>query len=75
VLTRRRSLLGLAAVGLAAAALSVGSLGCLAVRSPGPPEQAPAPPFALQDHRGRTVSLKELTAEGPAVVVFYRGFW
>ncbi len=71
---RRRSLLGLA-VGLAAAVLSVGSSGCLAVRSPGPPEQAVAPPFALQDHRGRTVSLKELTAEGPAVVVFYRGFW
>jgi cytochrome oxidase Cu insertion factor (SCO1/SenC/PrrC family) len=34
-----------------------------------------APRFALADPQGRRVSLDELTAEGPAVVVFYRGHW
>jgi peroxiredoxin len=33
------------------------------------------PPFALQDATGQTRTLEELTAEGPAVLVFYRGGW
>jgi peroxiredoxin len=31
--------------------------------------------FALPDQTGQTRSLSELTAEGPAVIVFYRGGW
>jgi len=33
------------------------------------------PPFALADASGQTRTLEELTAEGPAVIVFYRGGW
>jgi len=32
-------------------------------------------PFALPDATGETQTLDELTAEGPAVIVFYRGGW
>ena len=32
-------------------------------------------PFALPDATGQTRTLEELTAEGPAVIVFYRGGW
>ncbi len=32
-------------------------------------------PFALPDATGGTRTLDELTAEGPAVIVFYRGGW
>lgn len=38
-----------------------------------PLRQAPA--FSLPDAMGREVSLDSLLAEGPAVVVFYRGHW
>jgi cytochrome oxidase Cu insertion factor (SCO1/SenC/PrrC family) len=38
-------------------------------------EQAPAPDFTLTDHRNEKVSLASLLERGPAVVVFYRGFW
>ncbi len=31
--------------------------------------------FALPDQTGETRSLSELTADGPAVIVFYRGGW
>ena len=33
------------------------------------------PPFVLPDERGRLVSLKDLLAQGPAVVTFHRGHW
>jgi peroxiredoxin len=32
-------------------------------------------PFALPDATGRTRTLAELTADGPAMIVFYRGGW
>ncbi len=32
-------------------------------------------PFALPDATGHTRTLDELTADGPAVIVFYRGGW
>jgi peroxiredoxin len=32
-------------------------------------------PFALPDASGQTRTLDELTAQGPAVIVFYRGGW
>ena len=31
--------------------------------------------FELTDTEGRTHRLSEMTADGPAVVVFYRGYW
>jgi peroxiredoxin len=33
------------------------------------------PPFILPDETGRLVNLESLTAEGPVVVMFYRGHW
>jgi peroxiredoxin len=32
-------------------------------------------PFALPDATGKTQTLEELTADGPVVIVFYRGGW
>lgn len=34
-----------------------------------------APAFSAKDQQGRTVSLEQLQAKGPVVVVFYRGHW
>jgi peroxiredoxin len=34
-----------------------------------------APDFSLKDQTGRTVTLASLTQNGPAVLVFYRGYW
>ncbi len=34
-----------------------------------------APDFALPDSQGKTWRLSEMLADGPAVVVFYRGYW
>jgi peroxiredoxin len=50
----------LTAAGIPAAAVSVGDT---------------LAPFALPDATGQTQTLEELTAEGPAVIVFYRGGW
>ena len=50
----------LAAAGVPAGAVSVGDT---------------LAPFALPDATGQTRTLEELTAEGPAVIVFYRGGW
>jgi peroxiredoxin len=51
---------GLLRAGAGASALAVG---------------APAPAFTLPDVRGGDVALARLTAEGPVVLVFYRGAW
>ena len=34
-----------------------------------------APDFAATDYQGKTVSLSGLLAKGPAIVLFYRGYW
>lgn len=34
-----------------------------------------APDFALTDHQGRLVSLREMRTGGPVLLTFYRGFW
>jgi cytochrome oxidase Cu insertion factor (SCO1/SenC/PrrC family) len=34
-----------------------------------------APDFSLPDQSGKTTTLVALTERGPAVIVFYRGFW
>ena len=36
---------------------------------------AAAPQFTLNDTAGQPVSLSSLTAQGPALLVFYRGHW
>jgi hypothetical protein len=48
---------------------------CLTTRGPTVPTGQKAPDFVLQSHDGREVSLDSIVARGPAVVVFYRGFW
>jgi peroxiredoxin len=40
-----------------------------------PQPGAKMPLFMLPDETGRLVNLESLTAEGPAVVMFYRGHW
>lgn len=51
------------------------SMGCLHTRTPSVATSALAPAFSLSDSTGKQVSLAELTTNGPAVVVFYRGYW
>ena len=34
-----------------------------------------APDFTLESHTGGTVKLSKALERGPAVVVFYRGYW
>ena len=45
----------------------------------GEPEMAlagqAAPAFALTGHDGKQVALTDLVADGPAVLIFYRGDW
>ena len=67
------SLRGLGTVLVAVLALSAGCR----LHTEGAPvaEQARAPDFELPAHDGRTVSLSQLVARGPAVLVFYRGHW
>jgi hypothetical protein len=57
------------------AAAGAASSGCLSTRGPVVPQGSPAPPFSLKSHLGTAISLDSLTATGPAVIVFYRGFW
>ena len=64
-------------------ALLLGALVCLAAacswrlhtRAPAKSELSVAPDFALPDYRGGVVTLDGLLAKGPAVVIFYRGYW
>jgi cytochrome oxidase Cu insertion factor (SCO1/SenC/PrrC family) len=64
-----------AAIGLAGLVLIAACNWRLETRTP-PKEVAElAPDFSLPDHEGRTVTLDSLVQDGPAVVVFYRGFW
>jgi peroxiredoxin len=44
-----------------------------ASKTPAPGDLAPG--FALADSTGATVTLADLTAETPCVIVFYRGHW
>lgn len=47
----------------------------LSTRTPGVVAKGAAPDFTLADETGKTTTLAALTARGPAVLVFYRGFW
>jgi hypothetical protein len=56
--------------------LTISGSGCRLHTAQAPvAEQARAPDFELPAHDGRTVTLAELVARGPAVLVFYRGHW
>jgi len=59
--------------------LLVGALALAACRlrshAAGPRVRQPAPAFELPDEAGRNVSLAQLRARGPVVLVFYRGHW
>jgi cytochrome oxidase Cu insertion factor (SCO1/SenC/PrrC family) len=71
------SLRGLTAVAVVLGVCAVPVAGCRLHTEGGAPvaEQARAPDFALPAHDGRTVTLDELLARGPAIVVFHRGHW
>jgi hypothetical protein len=77
--TRRR--LGIVAAALLGVLLVLGGLGYFAVhraiatRGPGAVQGGVAPDFSLPDTTGTVVTLAGLTAHGPAVLVFYRGYW
>ena len=47
----------------------------LHTRTPSVVEKQMAPDFSLPSQQGRVVTLDDVTATGPAVVVFYRGYW
>jgi hypothetical protein len=74
--TRKPTVRTIGALALTVAAVSAtGCLPKLDTRSP-PVETAElAPEFALRDTGGTTHRLSEMIAGGPAVVVFYRGYW
>jgi len=72
---RRAIIIVVAAAVAASAAVAMFACGRLVPRAPGPGLQAVAPQFQLLDQSGNSVALSELTAAGPAVVVFYRGHW
>lgn len=63
------------AVGLALAATSLGCGYWVSARGPGVVTQGVAADFALRDQTGATLTLDALLARGPAVLVFYRGYW
>ncbi|MFO0551455.1 MAG: hypothetical protein U0271_23895 [Polyangiaceae bacterium] len=48
---------------------------CVSTRGPTVPVGAEAPSFSLRSHLGGDVTLEQLTAAGPAVLIFYRGHW
>lgn len=69
---KRRSFVG----GTAAGALGLTLAGCRFARVGNEPRLTElAPPFSLTDQGGMTVTREDVVADGPGVVVFYRGFW
>ena len=78
---RTRKRLRNAAVAILGITLVLGGLGYAAVhraigtRGPGEVQGGVAADFSLPDSAGTTVTLAGLTAHGPAVLVFYRGYW
>jgi AhpC/TSA family len=68
---RRRAILLSAVLGL----LSAGCGLWPKPRTPPLASEVPAPAFTLPDAHGKLVSLADLTRRGPAMLVFYRGYW
>jgi len=72
----RKVTLGLVALVVVLAGLAVFLVYRPIARRPGLTlATAQAPDFTLPDQNGVSTSLTTLTAHGPAVLVFYRGFW
>jgi hypothetical protein len=59
--------------------LSIASAGCVTgltvTREARLATSAPAPDFTLASHTGAPVTLTSALANGPVVLVFYRGHW
>jgi len=72
-LGRRLWILG--ALGTVSALAALSTLACVKTRAPSVATNTSAPAFSLADSTGKQVSLTDLTAHGPAIVVFYRGYW
>jgi hypothetical protein len=78
---RTRKRLRTAAVAVLGALVVLGGLAYFAVhraiatRGPGDVQGGIAADFSLPDTTGTKVTLAGLTAHGPAVLVFYRGYW
>lgn len=70
-MTRRRVAVGLVALLLLVWAYDYFWL----TRARTPTHLGTAPAFDLPDQSGNRVTLDQLLAEGPALVVFYRGYW
>jgi hypothetical protein len=60
---------------LGAALVATGCLPKIETRTAPIENAESAPEFELKDATGQTHRLTELIADGPAVVVFYRGYW
>ncbi len=73
-LANRRSFVRGSLLVFALSALGLAT-GCLRTRGPSVAMSAPAPDFTLRSHDGKDVSLTSLLRDGPAVLVFYRGYW
>lgn len=71
----RRSILRTLVLGVGLGALAIASAGCLKTRGPSVALAAQAPDFTLRSHDGKDISLDGLLRNGPAVLVFYRGYW
>lgn len=56
-------------------ALSDPRYGHLKAASSAPSQGDAAPDFELPTHSGETFVLSEALAEGPVLLMFYRGFW
>ena len=75
-MVRRRILLLLGA-GVALTALLTVCVTCAPIRPRDEPltTERSAPDFLLPDQNGATVTLAALLANGPAIIIFYRGYW
>jgi len=72
---KTRLTVGLAIVAIGTIVTVVACNWRLHTRTPPVLRTQKAPGFSLPDAASNTVTLDTLTATGPAVVVFYRGYW
>ena len=54
---------------------ALGASACVSTRGPSVALDAAAPDFTLESDQGQPISLGSLLRDGPAVLVFYRGYW
>jgi hypothetical protein len=75
--SRKRLVITAVLLAIVAVIAVVFAITCAPLRTRTPPisNQVVAPDFELPDQNDRLISLAWLTARGPAVIVFYRGYW